>query len=524
MRTRLSLVVAVACAALLAACGPTPPAPTTTTTTTSTTTTSTTTTTLPDQPPTAVLSASTTSGVAHLSVDFSASGSTDADGSIVSWLWEFGDGNTSSDPDAQNLYTRAGSYTVSLTVTDEDGLTSTDTTTIEATDDADGRYVATSGTDAGACSASTAPCATVQYAVNQADAAGDTVYVDSGSYPELVHVAKSVDFKGANQGNPAGAEPVARRPESTVKGIRSGTPSARPGTVQRDISIDGMAVDPQGDTTLQSVSNQALVWLVGGPDTVVENSVFVGGNHTPTCTSTCAAMADNALEIRSGHIRVEDNSFANFRRAVNFYQVGFAGVTINSASFTRNSITGHTARGLQIAPSGQNKSLVGVTVEDNVFDATGYQAPSAPGSIVATTGTNTYSGNRFVGAASGIYLYICTGTEYVTGPQTVTGNEFEANGSAVVVFVETPTPCTVGHLDGTTINQNNFISGNNGFSMSAASANAYFAGHEPIDVTCNWWGVPTGPNSGGRNAPVHPSIVTSPWLDAPAPGGACSGT
>ena len=55
---------------------------------------------------------SPTSGPAPLTVNF-----TDhSTGGITSWSWDFGDGNTSSDQEPSHTYTRAGTFTVSLTV------------------------------------------------------------------------------------------------------------------------------------------------------------------------------------------------------------------------------------------------------------------------------------------------------------------------------------------------------------------------------------------------------------------------
>lgn len=56
------------------------------------------------------------------SVDFDGSGSSDADGSIVSWDWAFGDGNTdSAENPAAHTFGAEGTYTTRLTVTDDDG-------------------------------------------------------------------------------------------------------------------------------------------------------------------------------------------------------------------------------------------------------------------------------------------------------------------------------------------------------------------------------------------------------------------
>ncbi|ASJ10001.1 hypothetical protein A3L12_01145 [Thermococcus sp. P6] len=57
-------------------------------------------------------------------VTFNASSSYDPDGSIVNWTWGFGDGITASGKTVQHTYTKPGTYTVTLTVTDDDGATS----------------------------------------------------------------------------------------------------------------------------------------------------------------------------------------------------------------------------------------------------------------------------------------------------------------------------------------------------------------------------------------------------------------
>ena len=61
-------------------------------------------------------------------VQFNGSGSTDVDGTIASYLWNFGDGTTSTGANATHLYAAGGTYIVSLTVTDNEGaLASTPT-------------------------------------------------------------------------------------------------------------------------------------------------------------------------------------------------------------------------------------------------------------------------------------------------------------------------------------------------------------------------------------------------------------
>jgi PKD repeat protein len=70
--------------------------------------------------------ASFTYSCTDLSCDFDGSGSSDSDGSIVSYDWDFGDGATASGVTASHTYAADGTYTVTLTVTDDLGATGTD--------------------------------------------------------------------------------------------------------------------------------------------------------------------------------------------------------------------------------------------------------------------------------------------------------------------------------------------------------------------------------------------------------------
>lgn len=58
--------------------------------------------------------------------------STDPDGEIVSHLWDWGDGATSTGATSSHMYAATGTYPVLLTVTDDDGATATATTTVKA--------------------------------------------------------------------------------------------------------------------------------------------------------------------------------------------------------------------------------------------------------------------------------------------------------------------------------------------------------------------------------------------------------
>ncbi len=82
------------------------------------------------KPPMARASANPTMGNAPLAVAFSSSGSSDPDGAITDYQWTLGDGSTSTAPNPGYTYSREGTYTATLTVTDKDGLSARESVTI----------------------------------------------------------------------------------------------------------------------------------------------------------------------------------------------------------------------------------------------------------------------------------------------------------------------------------------------------------------------------------------------------------
>ena len=72
-------------------------------------------------------------GLINTAVSFNSSGSIDSDGTIAGYLWNFGDGSTSTAANPTHAYTVVGNYNVTLTVTDNLGATGTDQSTATIT-------------------------------------------------------------------------------------------------------------------------------------------------------------------------------------------------------------------------------------------------------------------------------------------------------------------------------------------------------------------------------------------------------
>jgi PKD repeat protein len=72
-------------------------------------------------------------GFINTEITFDGSKSSDSDGTIMKWFWDFGDNTSGTGKTVAHTFSQAGNYTITLTVTDDDGAAHTDTTTCKIT-------------------------------------------------------------------------------------------------------------------------------------------------------------------------------------------------------------------------------------------------------------------------------------------------------------------------------------------------------------------------------------------------------
>jgi PKD repeat protein len=99
----------------------------------------------PNQPPIAAF----TSNCTDLNCDLDGSASSDSDGTIASYSWDFGDSTNGSGVAPSHSYASSGTYTVNLTVTDDDGSTNTVSHDVTVTAPAGNNLAFVAAADAG---------------------------------------------------------------------------------------------------------------------------------------------------------------------------------------------------------------------------------------------------------------------------------------------------------------------------------------------------------------------------------------
>ncbi|MEJ2455566.1 MAG: PKD domain-containing protein [Candidatus Thiodiazotropha sp.] len=250
-----------------------------------------------------------------VAIAFSSSGSSDSDGSIRSFLWDFGDGSNSSSDNPIHSYASAGNYSATLTVTDNDGATDSDAATVTITQpanqppvaEANGPYVALTGEAIAFSSAGSSDSdgTIASYYWDFGDGSSSTSanpahsYASAGSYTATLTVTDDDGAMGSDtatvtiNSQPAGNQPPvadANGPYSGTAGVAISFSSG--GSSDSDGSIVGFSWS-FGDGTGSSQANPTHTYSAAGSYSVSLTVTDNGGATGSDITSASVAAAPN---------------------------------------------------------------------------------------------------------------------------------------------------------------------------------------------------------------------------------------
>lgn len=285
---------------------------------------------------------------------------------------------------------------------------------------------------------SSAPFATVQFAIGVA-ALGDTIYVDAGTYVSGdINITKSLTFRGAKFGIPAGptAVPVNRGTNETI--IQG---SMYYGQTIDNISIDGFTIDM--GNTLRGIEARGL-------NSVIINNI-VTGTLTPFVQQAGILTRANAPNRLQSYI-ISYNNVVGLR-----YGIYMDGNTESPSEISYNYVSNSFTAGFVLTASNGHHLKANVSVNNGQ-------------GLLCTKGNNLIEQNTFSGnAAIGIRL---AGTALTFG-NNIINNFISGNGTGIG------------------LTDDNAAATNNQANYNSITGNVIAIGSvhtADFNASCNWYG------------------------------------
>lgn len=364
------------------------------------------------------------STVSDLAASFTGTTSTDPDGTIASYAWNFGDTLTGTGATVSHSYTAAGTYTVSLTVTDNLGATNTISQPVTVTTapssavakDAFGRTV-TGGwgsADQGGPWTITGNASnlSVGSGVGQiAIAAGSTRSAVLGSVSSTdTDVTVTMSLNALPTGNGSYTDVIGRKVGSSVY---IGKVWIRPnGTVfsalQQGLAFLKIAQVP-GLTYTAGSQLSVRVQTTGTSPTTLRMKIWATGQPEPTAWLTSATDTTAALQTAGAvglQSSVSGSATAGVTTSFDNFGVNVGTTTPPANQSPRAAFTSTT--------SGLTASFTGATSTDVDGTISSYEWSYGDG----TTGTGVTSGRSY--AAAGTYTVSLTVTDNLGATNTIT--------------------------------------------------------------------------------------------------------
>jgi PKD repeat protein len=339
---------------------------------------------LPNTAPTAAF----TSTCTGISCSFDASGSTDGDGSISSYEWSFSDGEEAGGQTPQKDFAATGTYGVTLTVTDDGGLTSTVTQQVTVTKPNEAPHAAftiscqflTCDLDA---HDSTDPDGTISaWAWDFGDgqtATGETsshAFAQPGSYTVTLRVS---DDEGATDETTAVETVVAAPTASTVSYVGGATSQ---GNVSAP-NVTAPSTVSEGDRLLLSLSVNSQLRTLGAPTGITGWTVLdttSSGSMQTRLYSKVASAADAGKKVT-----VPLDAAAKYVMTIADYSGVRSGTLVVADLAETSSRAAHTTPAVEAPPG----SWVVSYWSDKSATTTGFTLPGSVTARQAVCGTGS---------------------------------------------------------------------------------------------------------------------------------------
>jgi nitrous oxidase accessory protein NosD len=336
--------------------------------------------------------------------------------------------------------------------------------------------------------------ATIQAAVN--DPGCLTINVAPGAYAENVTINRALTLNGAQAGNDFSGRTFAGAGESTLTGQI---------TIQAaGVTIDGFSITNPG----QASSAIGILVKTAGSGAVIQNNII--DSVSSTLTTSQGTAQGVYLENGPDNVSILDNLIRNIQSDRSAKGV-FIGDSLAADPSLNILIEGNTIEDITSVTRG----AYGVQVNNGASTL-----PAATGYTEVTVKDNIIDDLNGGGWAHAVGLEGDTPVAVVTGncisdvidltpsvPEDAIAVWFEANPS----------------FGSAEVHQNNFTNVSYGIAVHPALTALLPAAL--VDGENNWWGSASGPGpvGPGTGAKVSPGVDYTPWLIAPALGGACGG-
>lgn len=346
----------------------------------------------------------------------------------------------------------------------------------------------------GNCNSSTVtPYITISSAVTAA-AAGDTIKVCPGTYPESVLVNKALNIRGAKAGSNVSGRTFNAANESTVDGATAGAAAFTVSAA--DVTINGFSVTNPGE-------GLGIIVQTAGNNAVIKNNI-VDGVGSPTFPNHTVGIY---LETGPDNVKVWRNR-------------------INNVQSNNPAGTPGTAQGVLVGDSLSNNPSLNTRIDDNTISNITSSTRGAYG-IQVNNGSGAGTGYAEVKIRGNNISNLTGNWAHAIGLEGETPNAEVKHNTIANLTDSNPTPFAdvIGvffqanpFFFTANVNRNSLAVGNGAFGIAVDPALTSVYISLSVDGECNWWGASTGPGAGlgsvgtGLGSLVSTGVDYSPWL------------